>query len=77
VSGVQLECTVHIVHQGHAMCGFPGAPLLPPPRPLERAPLLGQEGSGPRHYGVPMSEHYKTNCNPCFDAWARFYDDDD
>ena len=71
------ERTVHILYQGRAMCGLPVTPLLPPPRPLERAPLLWQEGSWPEHYGVPMTEHYKTNCNRCFDAWARFYDDDE
>ena len=27
------------------------------------------------HRGVPMTEHYKSNCNECFIEWLRFYDD--
>jgi len=51
----------HIVHNGRAMCGLPGDPYRWP------AP----------HKPVPITEHYKTNCQPCFYEWVRFYDSDD
>lgn len=53
------EVTVHILYQGKAMCGFHGAPHQWPPE----------------HRGVPMTEHYKANCNECFNEWLRFHDE--
>ena len=58
---MNADVTVHIIHQGKALCGFPGDPYRWPPE----------------HKPVPMTEHYKTNCNECFNAWGKFYDDDD
>ena len=58
---IATEPTVHILYQGKAMCGIPGAP---------------HQWPQDEHRGVPMTEHYKCTCNRCFDEWARFHDGD-